>query len=815
MRIIAIRLLFASMCWSVSLSAQQADLYSINTIAGSNWVGDGGPATSALLYQAEGIVIDLAGNLYISDAGNHRVRKVSPAGVISTYAGTGSAGFSGDGGPAASAQLNSPYGLALDGVGDLYIADLGNARVRCVATDGVITTVAGGGLLAPSGPNEGSAATAIALSAPRNVAWDGRGNLYIADFTGQRVFVMASNGSLTTVAGTGTGGSSGDGGPATLAQVSYPAGLAVDRTGALYIGDTENHAIRKVANGVITTFARATTPAGLAFDNFGTLYVADPGAGEIVVMPVGSPPSVYSFPVEDVACAPDSSLYAVTQTLALHVSFYSQSVTVAGGGSLAHGDGGPASAALLNHPASVSVDAFGNVYIADRDNHRIRKIDMTGTITTVAGAGSAGNTGDGAPATAALLNSPESATLDIFGNLWIADTGNQRVRVVTTGGVIEAVNIPGLISPVYAVADDHGDVFVADAGAGAIVELAQNGAVTTLAGGLESPRGLTLDPSGDLYFTEAGGAHVDRLSPQGTLSRIGEGSWNIPRGVAVGSAGDLFVADTGLQQILHIDAGGNVTPLAGTGSAGFSGDGGAALAANLSFPWDVALDFNGNPYVADLGNNRIRELTPFAAAEQILPVTAVNAATLLPGPIAPGMLIDLVGTGLTPGQASNVQVSINLIPAQILSITTAAVLIQAPEQLAGSSAQIEIISQGNVLAQISADLAAAAPALFVNASGQAMANNADGTINSVANPAPRGSIVAFYGTGEGVAGLPVSATIGGYQAAVPYSGPVANYPGLWQINVQIPAGYLAPGDLSAVITVGGVATQAGVLIAVN
>ena len=162
------RLVFAFL----PLTAFAAGSYNISTVAGSDWVGDNGPATSAILLQAQGIAIDLAGNIYISDAGNHRVRKIS-GGVITTFAGTGVAGFSGDGGPAASAQLNSPYGLALDGVGNLYIADLGNARVRRVAIDGNISTVAGGGPLLPGPANEGSPATAMALSVP--ATWRGTG----------------------------------------------------------------------------------------------------------------------------------------------------------------------------------------------------------------------------------------------------------------------------------------------------------------------------------------------------------------------------------------------------------------------------------------------------------------------------------------------------------------------------------------------------------------------------------------------------------------------------------------------------------------
>ncbi len=808
------RLLFALIFGAVWSMAQPSS-YTIATVAGSNWVGDNGPATSALLFQAEGIAVDLSGDVYISDAANDRVRKVSPSGEITTYAGTGVAGFSGDGGQASSAQLNSPYGLALDGLGNLCIADLGNARVRCVALDGIITTVAGGGPLPAGGVNEGSAATAIALSAPRNVAWDGHGSFYISDFTGQRVFLLAPNGSLITVAGTGVAGASGNGGLAAEAQVSYPAALAVDRAGALYIADTQNHAIRKVANGLITAFASASTPTGLAFDNFGTLYIADPGAGEIVVMPLNSVKAAYPIPAQDLACASDSTVYAVNITTASHVNFYGPGVTVAGGGSLAHGDGGAATLALLNHPAGVSMDALGNLYIADRDNHRIRRIATDGNISTIAGTGSPGDSGDGGPAASALLNSPESVSPDAYGNLYIADTGNRRVRVITAGGAMLPVNATGLISPVYAIPDNNGNVFIADAGAGSIVEFTADGVTLTIATSLASPRGLTIDSNGNLYVTESGTAHVDRVSVTGSLTRIGEGAWTTPQGIAAGSSGDLFVADAGLEQILHVDASGNVSAIAGDGSAMFAGDGGVALSASLNSPWDVTTGPNRAIYIADLQNNRIRELTPVVEAPLASLASAVNAASLQPGPVAPGMLIDLVGTGLPSSAAATTQVLINLINAPVLSLTSAAVLVQAPPQLAGSSAQVEVLSNGNTLTQFPVALAASAPGLFADASGQALANNPDGTLNTVSNPAPRGSVVAFYGTGQGVAGLPVSATIGGYAADVLYSGPVVDYPGLWQINVRIPAGYLAPGDLSVLITVGSATTQAGVLISVN
>ena len=522
------RLFFALLFPAVFATAGVS--YTINTIAGSDWVGDNGAATAAILLQADGIAADAAGNTYIADAANHRIRKVSRAGTITTIAGTGVPGFSGDGGPAAAAQLNSPYGLAFDGFGNLYIADLGNARVRRIGVDGNIATVAGGGAVSAGGINEGSAATSVFLSSPRNVAWDGGTSLYISDFTGQRVYRLASGGSLTTVAGTGIAGFSGDGGLSYNAQVAYPAGLAVDRQGSVYIADSANHVIRKIAGGLISSIARAVTPTGLTVDATGALYVADPVAGELLAIPANGSPAAFTIAVNDLAAGIDGYLYGASGTVALRISLPALAVVIAGGGSLAYGDGGPALSARLNHPAGVAGDAQGNIYIADRDNHRIRRVARDGTITTVAGTGAAGNTGDGGVATEALLNSPESVTVDPYGDLYIADTGNHRVREVTASGVIFPVIATGLISPVYALADAHGNAYIADAGGGSIVKVSPSAVTTTLVTGLASPRGMALDSGGNLFFTEAAGARVRRLGADGALTSLGPGCGTAPGG---------------------------------------------------------------------------------------------------------------------------------------------------------------------------------------------------------------------------------------------------------------------------------------------
>ena len=219
--------------------------YRIHTVVGNTRLGDGGSPLDAILQQPEGIAAGLDGSIYVSEAAGHRVRRIFK-GVISTIAGNGTAGFSGDGGPASESPLSSPYGLATDLYGNLYIADLGNARVRKIALDGTISTVAGGGELPPGGKNEGVAATSVALRAPRNVAAAIDGSVYFSDFTRHRVFRVAPDGALTTIAGTGVAGFSGDGGPASAAQLNYPAGLALNFRG-LYIADSQNGVVRRVA----------------------------------------------------------------------------------------------------------------------------------------------------------------------------------------------------------------------------------------------------------------------------------------------------------------------------------------------------------------------------------------------------------------------------------------------------------------------------------------------------------------------------------------------------------------------------------------
>jgi uncharacterized protein (TIGR03437 family) len=283
---------------------------------------------------------------------------------------------------------------------------------------------------------------------------------------------------------------------------------------------------------------------------------------------------------------------------------------------------------------------------------------------------------------------------------------------------------------------------------------------------------------------------------------LAPGLWNSPQGISIDASGNLLVADSGLAQVISVNSSGQATPAAGTGSAGFAGDGGSSLLAQLNAPMDIQ-----GGYIADSGNNRVRQLVGSSSQSTVPPiliVSAVNAASLAPGPIAPGMLMDLLGL------TTATQVLFNTISAPILSVTP--VLVRVPVSVAGT-VTITVTNQGAQIAQIVANVADAAPALFSNA-GQASVLNQDGTLNSPTNPAARGSIISLFGTGEGVTGLPFSATIGGYAATILYAGPSGNYPGMFQINAQVPSGYFAGGTLPVVVSVGTFTTQSGLTISI-
>jgi uncharacterized protein (TIGR03437 family) len=571
--LIAFALLLAmGPCWRAAGSGPSAQNYLISTLAGGAMpvTPIAGTSTSVLL--GFGVAVDPSGNLYFPSPTLGALFKLDTSGILTRVAGTGLAGFSGDNGPALSAQLAEPIGVAVDASGNLYIADALNSRIRRVSASGTITTVAGNGNSGYSG--DGGLAASAQLARPVGVAVDAGGNLYIADTGNQRIRKVSAGGIITTVAGNGNPGFSGDGGPATSEQLWNPSNVAVDAVGNLYIADQGNNRIRKVnASGTISTVAgngnygysgdggaatgaQLAGPAGVAVDAAGNLYIAD-----------------------------------TFNSLIRQVNASGTISTVAGGGYANPGEGGAATGAQLDVPTAVAVDSAGGLYFADMGSSRVRKVSAA-KLTTVAG----GATGDGGLGVFGSLASPIGLAGDSAGNLYIADNGNQRVRRIAANGVITTV------------AGTGAGGYSGDGGAG------PSGQVAT-------PCGVAIDAAGDLFIADTNNSRIRKVNAAGTITTVaGNGNYgysgdggpatsamlNAPRNVSLDSAGKLYIADTFNSRIRMVDTNGTITTVAGSASSGYAGDGGAAASAQLLHPYGVAVDSAGNLYIADSGNARVR-----------------------------------------------------------------------------------------------------------------------------------------------------------------------------------------------------------------
>jgi uncharacterized protein (TIGR03437 family) len=580
------------------LAAAIASGQTITTFAGNGtagFSGDSGPAAQATINRVVGLAVDAAGNIYMAEELNNRVRKVDTNGVITTFAGTGTAGFSGDNGPALQAQLSGPLGVCVAPAGDIYVTDQGNKRVRKISTSGT------------------------------------------------------TSGTITTVAGTGSAVSSGDGGPATAAGMVIPIRCAVDQNANLFIVDQGAHVVRKVnTSGTISTYAGTTQ--GFS------------------------------------------------------------------------GDGGPATAAAMNNPTWATLDAAGNLYVADQVNQRIRRIDASSTtITTVAGTGSAGYSGDSGPATSATLNNPGGLVVDSSGVLYIVDSTNNRVRKVS---------------------------------------------------------------------------------------------------------------------------GTTISLVAGTGTPGFAGDGGPALQAQFSNPFALTMDKAGNLYVGDIANNRVRKISGAVAGPgpSITSAGVTNAASFQTG-IAPGGIVTIFGSNLGaaagqiatapgapwPPQVGGTSVTMDGTPAPVYRVLNLngqeQLSVQAPWSLSGkNSVTVIVTTPAGPAAAVTVPVLGAQPGIFVLDAASSGATHADGSIAGAANPASKSEVVVLYVTGLGpVANEPASGasaslttlsptvinpvvTIGGFNAAVAFSGLTPGFIGLYQINVTVPAA-VASGLVDVSVQANGVASN--------
>jgi uncharacterized protein (TIGR03437 family) len=836
-----------------------AQEYSISTVAGGAPPTTPAPAASTAIGTVSRVTTDAAGNVYFSSG--HAVFKITPGGTLTLAAGNSRPGFSGDGGPATAAQLNTPQGLAVDSQGNLYIADQVNNRVRMVTPQGVIGTVAGNGKLGqPRFLGDGGPATSANLNLPGGVAVDRSGNVYIAD-TGDNSIRKVTNGIISTIAGNGFGGDVGDTLLASGSVLLQPEDVFVDSSGNVYIADTGNAAIREItaSTGIINFIAGACTitststdtntgetcaigyagdgglanagglvePFAVVVDSTGNVYIAEPTDGRIrevstvkgnidINTIVGNGTLGFSGDGGVATAAELDRPTGVAIDGAGHI-YIADSLnnrirvaqaggnigTFAGNGGYSYsGDGGPATGAQLNAPHGVAADSAGNYYIADSGNNVVRKVSAGGAITTFAGNGKAGFGGDGGAATSAQLNGPQGLVVDSAGDVYIADTGNSRVREVS-GGTINTVagsGTPGysgdggaatgakLYSPVGLALDAKGNLYIADTNNSAIRKVS-NGTISTVAGNgvqgysgdggpalsaqLNDPQGVAVDSAGNLYITDTLNYAIRQVSPNGNIATIagngvagysGDGGpasqaqLTYPTGIAVDSGGDVYFGDAGAA-VRKIYASGTISTIAGNGSIGYTGDGGPATGASLDGPTGIALNSNGDVYVADSANNAVRLL--------YLQFSAVtNGASNLIGAIAPGEVVVLYGSGLGPDSLATYQLENGLVPPSVAGTSvyfngTAGPVLYAsstqvaaivPFELTGTTAQVYVSYQGVTSAPLTVSVAPAVPALFTannSGTGQAAAVNQNGSYNNAANPASSGVYVSLYATGFG------------------------------------------------------------------
>jgi trimeric autotransporter adhesin len=541
-------LALAACLFAASAAAQQ---YTISTVAGNGAVGysgDGGAATDAQLFTPAGVALDASGNLYIADANNNVVRKVTPSGTISTVAGKNSAGYTGDGGAATSAELSNPIGLAVDSAGNLYIADTNNDVVRKVNTSGVISTYAGSTIFGYHG--DGGAATSAGMDRPAGLALDAAGNLFIADMGNNVIRKVSTSGTITTVVGTGKSAQS----------LNHPIGVAVDAAGTLYVADTLNQRIVKYAGNELSTLA-------------------------------GDYTSGFS------------------------------------------GDGGKASNALLMDPMAVAVDAAGNVYIADTINSRIRKVTPAGIITTIAGRGT-GFSGDGGIATAARMLFPRALVLDAGGNIYVADSENNRVRLlqapapaIGANGVLNAASYAQEVSP-GSLASVFGANF-STSGA-----QATDSSVSVLVNGQAAP--ITYAGSGQINFQVPWGTPTGTAKV--TVAANGKTSNSISVPVTTAAPGLFFDTSSGQAVVLNTDssqnAPANPAPSGSTITAFLTGSGpvNPQVTDGAAAP-DRPVALITSPYSAAVGSSPAR----------------VDSAVLAPGRVGLVQMTIVVPPGLAPG----------------------------------------------------------------------------------------------------------------------------------------------------------------------
>ena len=643
--------------------------YTFTTLAGQPSMGSAdGTGSAARFASPFGVAVDGAGNVYVADTGNNTIRKVTPAGVVTTLAGL-------------AARFSRPSGVAVDGAGNVYVADFWNCAVRKVTPAGVVTTLAG--LMGSPGSADGTG-SAARFASPSGVAVDGAGNVFVTDYGNATIRKVTPAGVVTTLAGLAGRPGSADG-TGSAARFWDPSGVAVDSAGNVYVADTQSHTIRKVTPmGVVTTLAgfaggannadgtgrgaRFNRPTGVTVDSAGNIYVADSGNDTIrKVTPAGvvttlagdaSITDTFNRPIGGSADGTGHSArfagpsgVAVDSAGNVFVADTGNStirqVTPAGVVTTLAGWGpgstdGPGRTARFCGPSGVAVDGAGNVFVADQNNETIRRVTPAGMVTTLAGLANNPGSADGT-GSAARFSGPSGVAVDCAGNVYVADFWNQTIRKVTPACVVTTLaglaGIQGSADgtgsaarfwdPSGVAVDGAGNVYVAAFWNQTIRKVTPAGVVTTLAGladisgsadgtgsaaRFSGPSGVAVDSAGNVYVADKWNQTIRKVTPAGVVTTLAgmAGSWGSadgtgsaarfwdPSGVAVDSAGNVYVADNLNDLIRKVTPAGEVTTLAGQAS-------GSGSAARFSAPSGVAVDGAGNVYVADLGNSTIRK----------------------------------------------------------------------------------------------------------------------------------------------------------------------------------------------------------------
>ncbi|MBK8313867.1 MAG: hypothetical protein IPL01_07490 [Acidobacteria bacterium] len=603
----------------------------LTTVAGTGaqgFSGDNGPAPFGWLNRPARLAFDSSGNLFFADTTNHRIRRVNSQGVLSTIAGTGVQGFSGDNGPAISAQLNSPLGVAVDKDGNVYFSDSNNHRIRLVnKATGRITTVAGSGVPGYSG--DGATATDANMNLPENVTLDKDGNIYFADSNNHRIRkVTVATGFINTIAGTGGAGFSGDGGPATSAQLRLPNDIFVGQSGDVWISDAGNVRVRKIttATGNISTIAgggsQGTDGEGVqATSAFFTSLASITGdaSGNLIVV--------------DRAGARIRRIAGSDNTIR----------TIAGGASTGNTpDGSGALGVRLNNPFGVALDLSGRVVFSERDGHRIRMVapavagdNIPPAISITAPTTASSYNADSSPI---YLTGTASDNSSVVAVRWQNDRGGAGLAVGTMDWSVPSIGVQSGVNVITVTAIDSSgnsnsaaitvnfstqSVIITAAGTGTGGTEGDNG--SGVAANLFGPSGVVLDTAGNIYFTDNTNRRVRKISSNGVITAFagtgdlgtsGDGgpataaTFNSPRGIAIDKAGNIYVGDSNAHKIRRISIDGKIATVAGTGSGfgDFGGDGGPALQGDLNGPQGIAVDKDGNLFIADRNNSRIRKV---------------------------------------------------------------------------------------------------------------------------------------------------------------------------------------------------------------